>query len=149
MRKTRACYTLIMSTSLLRMNETVPHENERLIIDMRKYQHTTYIIDMFTSSVNISHCISSIYGEQMNSETSPELTTCTDVTVPHENDAKWEVSPEILDIIHHGRRQYKCKYCEKPFSRTGNLTRHERIHTGEKPFKCKYCEKCFCASSYQ
>lgn len=37
-------------------------------------------------------------------------------------------------------RKYTCSYpdCEKAFTTSGHLARHNRIHTGEKNFKCPY-----------
>ena len=43
--------------------------------------------------------------------------------------------------------RYTCKFCNKVFPRSANLTRHLRTHTGEQPYKCKYCERSFSISS--
>ena len=45
------------------------------------------------------------------------------------------------------RERYSCKYCNKVFPRSANLTRHLRTHTGEQPYKCKFCERSFSISS--
>lgn len=43
--------------------------------------------------------------------------------------------------------RYSCKFCQKVFPRSANLTRHLRTHTGEQPYKCNYCERSFSISS--
>ncbi|EYB84381.1 hypothetical protein Y032_0317g2314 [Ancylostoma ceylanicum] len=43
--------------------------------------------------------------------------------------------------------RYTCKFCQKVFPRSANLTRHLRTHTGEQPYKCQYCERSFSISS--
>ena len=45
--------------------------------------------------------------------------------------------------IHNGKKPFACRYCDKTFIESVKLRRHERIHTSEKPFACKYCEKTF------
>lgn len=45
------------------------------------------------------------------------------------------------------RNRYSCKFCQKVFPRSANLTRHLRTHTGEQPYKCNYCERSFSISS--
>ncbi|PIC43229.1 hypothetical protein B9Z55_004035 [Caenorhabditis nigoni] len=46
-----------------------------------------------------------------------------------------------------GKDKYTCKFCQKVFPRSANLTRHLRTHTGEQPYKCQYCERSFSISS--
>ncbi|XP_012668088.1 zinc finger protein 677 [Otolemur garnettii] len=43
--------------------------------------------------------------------------------------------------IHSGQRPYRCNECGKAFNQCSNLTRHQRVHTGEKPYKCNVCGK--------
>lgn len=51
--------------------------------------------------------------------------------------------------LHGGKLKdrYTCKFCNKVFPRSANLTRHLRTHTGEQPYTCKYCERSFSISS--
>ena len=44
-------------------------------------------------------------------------------------------------------RKFECTFCNKGFSQSYSLTRHERIHTGKKPFTCKECDKKFAQNS--
>lgn len=44
---------------------------------------------------------------------------------------------------HNNVRRYKCQYCDKRFTQSGDQRIHERIHTGDKPFKCPFCPKTF------
>jgi uncharacterized Zn-finger protein len=34
-----------------------------------------------------------------------------------------------------GKERYQCRFCQKVFPRSANLTRHLRTHTGEQPYK--------------
>lgn len=36
-----------------------------------------------------------------------------------------------------GKERYQCRFCQKVFPRSANLTRHLRTHTGEQPYKVK------------
>lgn len=45
------------------------------------------------------------------------------------------------------RERYTCRFCDKVFPRSANLTRHERTHTGEQPYTCIFCERSFSISS--
>uniref|UniRef100_A0A0N5BP28 MDS1 and EVI1 complex locus protein EVI1 n=1 Tax=Strongyloides papillosus TaxID=174720 RepID=A0A0N5BP28_STREA len=47
----------------------------------------------------------------------------------------------------NNKDRYTCKFCNKVFPRSANLTRHLRTHTGEQPYKCQYCERSFSISS--
>ncbi|XP_050798518.1 zinc finger protein 777-like isoform X1 [Gopherus flavomarginatus] len=46
-------------------------------------------------------------------------------------------------MSHTGERPYKCPACEKSFTDKSKLTNHYRIHTGERPYHCNECGKSF------
>ena len=52
------------------------------------------------------------------------------------------------DIVHEGKRNYKCESCVKCFTQSGDLKIHiNTIHKGQKNYKCGSCGKYFTQSS--
>ena len=54
---------------------------------------------------------------------------------------------DTLNSANTASKPYKCDICEKTFTRSFGLIRHNRIHTGEKPFVCNICGRAFTDSS--
>ncbi|XP_074468517.1 uncharacterized protein LOC141753817 [Sebastes fasciatus] len=48
-----------------------------------------------------------------------------------------------IKTFHTEEKSFSCSFCNKSFSRCGNLQKHIRIHTGEKLFNCSVCGKAF------
>lgn len=44
---------------------------------------------------------------------------------------------------HTGEKPYKCKYCERAYAESGDLTKHLRTHVGENTYMCTQCPKAF------
>ncbi|KAE9414886.1 hypothetical protein Angca_008505, partial [Angiostrongylus cantonensis] len=63
---------------------------------------------------------------------------------PYSNPSSFAVASQISKTT---KDRYTCKFCQKVFPRSANLTRHLRTHTGEQPYKCQYCERSFSISS--
>ncbi|XP_063694951.1 zinc finger protein 239-like [Bolinopsis microptera] len=56
---------------------------------------------------------------------------------------------QLSNVLQHNRdvhikdKRFKCKLCEKGFSRLETLQCHIRVHTGERIYKCEVCQKSF------
>eukprot|EP00066_Takifugu_rubripes_P006272 XP_003970937.1 PREDICTED: early growth response protein 1-B-like [Takifugu rubripes] len=48
--------------------------------------------------------------------------------------------------MHTGHKPFQCRICMRNFSRSDHLTTHIRTHTGEKPFACSECGRKFARS---
>ena len=53
---------------------------------------------------------------------------------------------KVHEKVHVEERPYPCRFCGKGFKYSWGLKVHERLHTGEKPFKCRHCDKAFASS---
>jgi len=45
--------------------------------------------------------------------------------------------------MHNGQRPFKCQDCALAFTTNRALKMHSRIHSGERPYKCSQCDKTF------
>ena len=54
-----------------------------------------------------------------------------------------------IRTVHEGHKDHQCEFCNKSFSHAGDLKRHiHTIHEGHKDHKCEYCGKSFSRSDH-
>ena len=58
------------------------------------------------------------------------------------------VAPSKPGPAGSGAKKHQCLKCNKGFSSTTSLKRHDLVHTGEKPHSCRLCLKVFAQSEH-
>ena len=96
-----------------------------------------YFID-FISMMLIS---AYTYGKQKTIDTDNRLPNHKR-TPSEEKPNNQKETLRVHKTTYTGEKPFRCKTCDKCFTRRGYLTVHERSHTGEKPYQCKTCNKC-------
>ncbi|XGW08295.1 hypothetical protein V3C99_010978 [Haemonchus contortus] len=80
----------------------------------------------------------------INPFSSPAFLSLLQRPFPYTTPSSYAINPQVTKT---SKDRYTCKFCQKVFPRSANLTRHLRTHTGEQPYKCQYCERSFSISS--
>lgn len=58
-----------------------------------------------------------------------------------------ELDLNSMVVIIKDKKHWKCPYCGKHFSQSGNLKAHINTHTGYKPYTCNLCQRTFAQKS--
>ena len=64
-------------------------------------------------------------------------------------DKSFSESSKVIrhQLIHRGEKRFFCSDCDMSFHDSGNFKVHKRMHTGEKLFFCSHCHTYFSHSS--
>jgi hypothetical protein len=124
------------------------HQQQR--IAAAQYQSSAAFIQQHLAAlqapqISLSSAIPSATRQNVN------LTSIT-ANLPHSNHTSDESkskspksasnasqAPRVLPLsVRNNKERYTCKFCQKVFPRSANLTRHLRTHTGEQPYKVSF-----------
>lgn len=53
------------------------------------------------------------------------------------------IRKKVETVIQRGAHEFKCKFCNKKFTKSRSLRRHILTHNEVKPYRCKACDSCF------
>lgn len=100
-----------------------------------------------------SCCLSrSNTSESLNSLSSVTSSTASTARVKnyfcdYDGCSKAFTRPSLLtehqEIVHQGKKPYKCDQCDRSFSKKSHLERHAYVHSKDKPLHCLVCGKGF------